>query len=289
LEKSGRGDFQSLEMTAAVAIVSGMAFIADTHVHLYPFHDIATALGGAMERLGKLAPGLPRVLCLTERGDCRFFRSRRELPESTRELAAASGLFQTVIPLPPPFSSVSAGPDALAITDNAGGKLFIIAGRQIATSERLEVSCLTVDANIPDGITLADAVVRVREAGGVAAIPWGVGKWLGARGKIVREILGRNPDVLAGDSSLRPLFWPEPVFRATAGRVVAGSDPLPAPGEEKQVGGYSTIFDAPFDENDPAGSVRAALRTGPGFRIVGRRGCPVEVWLRLRAMKKAAR
>lgn len=250
-----------------------MAFVADTHVHLYPVHDLALALRGAMARLGALAPDLPRVLCLTERQECRFFRDHRE-----------GGL-----KLPTPFSIANAGDHALVVLDNAGGRLFLVAGRQIATRERLEVHCIGRDAGIPDGLPLRDAIQRVREADGVAVLPWGVGKWLGKRGQLVADALADFPDVFAGDSSLRPAGWPEPVLTQFPGRVVWGSDPLPAPGEEDEAGCYVTIVDAPFDERDPAAALLAALRGGVAMKPAGRRCGPLEVWHRLRNMRKAAR
>jgi hypothetical protein len=263
-------NFQSLEIQTA-AMFRGMSFIADTHVHLYPFYDLAAALRGAMSRLAALAPGLPRVLCLTERRDGHFFRD------------AISG----AVKMPPPFSVFPAGKNSLVVIDNAGEKLFVVAGRQLATSERLEVHCIGIDADIPDGLPLRDAIEHVLVAGGVPVIPWGVGKWLGRRGLLVSEALNQSSETFAGDSSLRPWCWPEKDFVALPARVLFGSDPLPAPGEENQIAGYATIFDAPFDEADPAASVTAALRNGAPMRRAGKRGGPLAVWKRLQAMKKA--
>lgn len=252
--------------------VPGMAFIADMHVHLYPCHDIAAALRGAMSRLDALAPGLPRVLCLTERSDCHFFR---DIISGTKKL-------------PPPFSAAPSGEGAIEVIDNAGGRFFIVAGRQAATMEKLEIHCIGCDAEIPERLPLPDAIERVIVEGGIPAIPWGLGKWLGARGRLVEEILGKHVEVFASDSSMRPVGWPEKIFRAAPSRVIFGSDPLPVRGEEIHVGRYATLFGPSLDEGDPAASVAAALRTG-NFRSAGSRCGPVEVWLRQQAMKKAVR
>ena len=257
-----------------------MAFIADTHVHLYPFFDLTAALRGALQRLGALAPGLPRAIFLTERSDCHFFRDMYErLTADASNGASAS--FEN-------FQFARAGENALVAT-TGGEKLFIIAGRQIATVERLEVHSLAVDVEIPDGLPLADAIARVCDAGGVPVIPWGVGKWLGARGRLVRDALEKNADVLAGDSSMRPTPWPEPCFRSAALRVIAGTDPLPVRGEEQQIGRYATIFDGDLDGCDSAASVRNALRRVPqsGCKMTGYRCGPIEVFTRSRAMKNA--
>ena len=249
-----------------------MSFIADTHVHIYPAHNAAVSLRAGLTNLAALAPGLPRVLCLTERAECRFFRD------------VVSG----AVKLPLPFSAIPAGKSAFVAMDNGGEKLFVIAGRQIATGERLEISCLGSDEDFPDGISAREAIGRVRDAGGVPVIPWGVGKWLGSRGRLVAELIGENSDLFAGDSSLRPRGWPEKIFSLHASRTICGTDPLPAPGAENETGRYATIFNAPFDEHDPATSLRAALRTG-NFSNAGERCGPLEVWRRLRAMKSAGR
>lgn len=267
-------------------MVRGMGFVADTHVHLYPFYDLAAALHGAMTRLGALAPGLPRVICLTERSDCHFFRPRRDPPV----VAHARGLFHVTPPLPPPFSTEPAGKNALLVLNTLSGeKLFVVAGRQIATSDKLEVHCIGCDAEIPDGLPLRDALEHVLVAGGVPVIPWGVGKWLGARGKIVRTLLNERSVIFAGDSSLRPFCWPEKSFSSARGRVLCGTDSLPAPGEENQIGRYATVFDAPFDERDPAVALLAALRGGATLQSVGNRGGPTGVLRRLQGMKRAGR
>jgi hypothetical protein len=251
-----------------------MEFIADTHVHLYPCYDTAAALRFAMLRLAMLAPGLPRVLCLTERSDCHFFR---DLHSGAKKI-------------PPPFSFHTSGDSALTLTDNAGQKIYLIAGRQIATLEKLEVHCLGIDADIPDRLPIADVIESVIVAGGIPVIPWGLGKWLGKRGHIVRDIAAKNSEVFLGDSTMRPTIWPEPVFSSARSRVLAGSDPLPFAGDEVQIGVYSTVFTADFDENDPAESLRAALRNATNSRrIVGERCSAMAVYRRQMAMKKAAR
>lgn len=252
-----------------------MEFIADTHVHLYACYDIVAALRISMLRLAGLAAGAPRVLCLTERSDCHFFRALHTGGKK----------------LPPPFSLHPSGDSALTLTDNAGEKVHLIAGRQIATLEKLEVHCLGIDADIPDRLPITDVIENVIVAGGIPVIPWGLGKWLGKRGHIVRDIAKRNSEVFLGDSTMRPTIWPEPVFGAAKPRVLAGSDPLPFSGDESRIGAFATVFASDFNEDDPAESLRAALRNAStnGCRIVGERCSAMEVYRRQMAMKKAAR
>lgn len=250
-----------------------MSFIADTHVHLYPVHEAATLLTGAYQRLAALAPGLPCVLCLTERAGCEVFRDWSTSPEHA----------------PAGFLVRPAGDAALQIQGPGGLLLYLVAGRQLATAERLEVHCLGRDTDLPDGLSTVEAIERVRTAGGIPAIPWGIGKWLGARGRLVREVVARHPGVWLGDSSLRPSCWPESCFRRAASRVLAGSDPLPAAGEEHQAGRLASRFESAFDPADPARALRSALSHPASVRPVGSHSGPLEVWRRQQAMKRAVR
>jgi hypothetical protein len=83
--------------------------------------------------------------------------------------------------------------------------------------------------------------------------------------------------LLLGDTRIRPWAWPEPgpmrTGRARGLGVIAGSDPLPFAGEERQLGTYGVAWPGGLDPADPARSVREGLlRPAAGRRTVGRRG-----------------
>jgi hypothetical protein len=67
--------------------------------------------------------------------------------------------------------------------------------------------------------------------------------------------------------------------------VIAGSDPLPVPGEEKYAGTFATVFEGDFDAAKPVSAMRALLKVR-GI-IAGRRCGPLEVLQRLRKNSKA--
>ena len=243
-----------------------MTFVADAHVHVYAVHDPGALFRHAAHNLGRLATAAggdaTRAVFLTERGDCRAFAE------------LSSGRMR------PAGCHVNSTRDALALhLDCAEGALYLIAGRQMATRERLEVLALGLAEPLPDGLSLAEAVAAVQEAGALAVIPWSPGKWLFERGRaLARLVDSADPErLLLADSSLRPRGTPEPGLfaraRAHGMRVIAGTDPLPLPGEERLVGSYAVVCHGDFDAEQPASSARRLLCDAP-VRAGRRRSLP---------------
>ncbi len=236
----------------------------DAHVHLYPQFDLKEAFTDAFRNLTALSGGTagPRLLLLTERSDCWFFDnlSADQLPEeySLDRLAEGPGV---------------------KITSPAKETLFLIAGRQIVSRESLEVCALACTLQLPDRqYAAAEIVDRVHLAGGVPALNWAPGKWLFSRGKVVVALLQRfHPDeLLIGDTTMRPALWSTPCLMRSAQRsgfhILAGSDPLPFSGEEKQIGRYACRMQAAWQNDRPIASLRAALlNTNSVIERVGQR------------------
>jgi hypothetical protein len=93
-----------------------------------------------------------------------------------------------------------------------GQCLYIIAGRQIVTAERLEVLALGFEGLVPDGEPIRQVIDRVRSAAAVAVIPWGFGKWWGRRGKVVSGLLKDHERLgfFLGDNGGRTAFLGRP-------------------------------------------------------------------------------
>ena len=238
-----------------------MLLIADTHVHFYPCYDLAAWLDAAFHNLSRPGPHA-KILMLTERHDCHAFRDNI-------------------------FGGDRAGAGALCV-NRGPEKLFILAGRQIVTRERLEVLALATDADIADGQPMVDVLKRVRDAGGVPVLAWAPGKWFFKRGKIVVDVLERETpgSLLIGDTSLRPTLWADPDLMSFAHargfNIIAGSDPLPFPGEEKYVGTYGVACEANFDSTNAAASMqRVLMDAGTKFVTRGKRCGVLEVMRRL--------
>ena len=257
-----------------------MRIVADTHVHLYDAYDLATALRTLSENLGRLDAEAARFGFLTERGECDFFR--RLADDGARIL---KNVF-----------AVRLLPEGgiLELSGN-GPPLFLVAGRQIATVERLEVLALATPARFPDNRTVIETVRGVLDAGGVPVLTWAFGKWLGARGRVVRAAVDafQPGELLLGDSSLRPIGWPEPrpIRRGLARGLglVGGSDALPVAGEERHLGAFGSVFDAGVDMAHPLASLCGALCAVPfSARRVGRRCGLLEVLARRRSCSRVA-
>jgi len=265
--------------------------IADTHVHLYPCYDLNAALGNAFNSLSLLAPepgkagkegGAHLAICLTERQDCHFFR---QLRAGSVKLA---GDLYTVEPC--------AEDNVVAIRNWEGRRLFVFAGRQIVTSEKLEVLSLTYDADILDGGLIRPVIDRVLAGGGVPVLPWSPGKWFGKRGSIIGDLITSvYPDnFLIGDSALRPIGWGEPglfLYGLEKGfKIIAGTDPLPFAGDENSIGKYGITCNSAFDAAKPLSEMRRLLKD-PAIPVsrVGRRNCPWIAFRRFMANRNSSK
>lgn len=143
-----------------------------------------------------------------------------------------------------------------------GAPVFIVAGRQAVTAEGIEVLALGTREHAADGSPLRATVEAVRRAAALPVLPWGVGKWTGRRGALVREAVADRaafPCLCVADSGVRPRFLPRPALIAEAeraGRIsLAGTDPLPVAGDEGKAGRFGFIAAAEIDEDRPFGAL----------------------------------
>jgi len=206
--------------------------LMDAHVHVYPGVDVAGLLSAAAREFQKTSERLSAVrwravLFLTETASVDWFES-----------VVASGGATAIGPW-----TLALGPDdSLRIEASGGGlTLDIIAGRQIVTAERIEVHALGTRAKIPDGMDLSPTIAAIHAVDALAVLPWGVGKWLGARRALIKGILSSTSDVYLSDNGGRPGFWRESLLaraRLEGKPVLSGTDPLPLPAEEYRVGRF---------------------------------------------------
>lgn len=241
-----------------------MRIVFDTHVHLYPFYDLELLLASAHRQLSGIAPAADlRVLCLTERTGQTSFEA----------------LAQGRMSAPGWTIGGTADPALLSARATDGRTLSLLAGRQLIAAERIEVLVLGADLRLDDGLPARDILARIREAGAVAVLPWGLGKWLGQRGNLISNLLesAQPGDFALADTYLLPALAPRPgPLRAASARgfrVLAGTDPLPKPGEEKLAGRYGVLAEAEVDPANHGPSLRRVLGD-PSVRLqtVGRRG-----------------
>ena len=257
------------------------AVVMDCHLHLYYCFDRDASLAGLVRRLDLLAgagfsqPPVRVALLYERHGEHAFDR-----------LAGCQA---------GPFTIVRGNePGTLLVSDKSGAALWIIAGRQINTVERIEILAPAGSVDMPDGRPARDVISAIRGAGLVPALAWAPGKWLFGRGTLVRDIVGESGpgELLLCDSAIRPRCMPlPPAMRLGLKRglgIIAGSDPLPFRGDDKWMGTYGIATPCDFDPQLPATSIRKLLAGLRGkTHIAGRRGAVFSAIFRLVAHHRA--
>lgn len=244
--------------------------LVDSHVHVYPQFDAARLLFSAHENFARqmranAAPQAPwqGVLMLSETHACNWFERVREHGES--EIHG--------------WRMQSTGDDiSLLATGPAQQRLHIVAGRQINSREGVEILTLASTVRIADGAPIESVVKQGLAAGALVVLPWGAGKWLGHRGRLVartlQESARRGERVFAGDNGGRPSVWPRPtVFTESEARgcpVLPGTDPLPIVGCEARVGTYGFAMKGPLQELQTGLQLRQQLLAAKTLQPFGR-------------------
>jgi len=89
--------------------------------------------------------------------------------------------------------------------------IIIIAGSQIVAKEKIEI--LSVGTPLPSlaGKEIKSTITKITEKGALPILPWGVGKWVGKRGRILEDLIKQPnlPRFFISDSGNRPKFWPK--------------------------------------------------------------------------------
>lgn len=263
--------------------------IVDTHIHLYRQFDLSLLLNSAYEnmkscsRASELSNNVLPVLGLTLTPPEISWEELNETCDKREPIVGKGGEWR--------LSKTS--DDALLCASNpAGGQVYLLCGRQLVTSEKLELLVLGSDSPVYDGTKglLWHVENNLSE---LLVIPWAIGKWLGHRGAIVSEVISRHSDVIhIGDNGGRPAFWSHVrQFKEVAQSTNAiwpGTDPLPLPGQECAVG-LNTIAVEGVDLATLSGKdLVAALRTNNSPIITrARRENPIDFFynqIRLRLL-----
>jgi hypothetical protein len=245
--------------------------LADGHVHFHrcftwpAFLEAATVnLARARARLG-LAADVPACLMLTESAGVSAYRVLSREPSALRSSGWHVGSTDEACSLV--VSRRRALPHGhLCLESSRREAIIVVAGRQIVTAERLEVLALALGDEVPDGRPCREVLREVTDRGALAVIPWGVGKWLGRRGRLVRDLIAGGCEVpfCLGDNGGRAGAMGRPSLFDVAERsgvpVLAGSDPLPMPEQVCRVGSYGFVLGDWQATSRPAAKVTAKLR-----------------------------
>ena len=97
---------------------------------------------------------------------------------------------------------------------------------------------------------------KINRENGLAVIPWGFGKWMGSKGKILDDFVKNvKMDFYMGDNSNRPIFIPIPKqiknWQSDGKITLSGSDPLPFKSEFRKAGSFGIYIYGDFDSNTP--------------------------------------
>jgi hypothetical protein len=206
-------------------------WVVDLHVHFYNGFDLDRAVRSAWKNAQALGGARPGGLCWC--------------------LASPPGidsldLLKAVAQKQSSSTKIAETTDrqgcAVARLESSDGLIVVVPGTQAISAEGLEV--LSLGAQLPDHKPepLELLVDSVKKAGGLPVVPWGVGKWLGGRGKLVAKLVQNSRTLdspLFADNANRPWWWPYPRLLKTAVAnghfVVTGSDPLPIKGDEIRI------------------------------------------------------
>ena len=137
-------------------------------------------------------------------------------------------------------------------------KIILIAGRQIATRDGLEILALGTRDHFEDGAGIEETLAHLAETRTRAVLPWGFGKWIGRRGRIVRDLIqdiDPKSGFALGDSANRPMSWPAPpqfdIAEDRAIPVLPGTDPLPLTGEHLRTASFGFTAPLPLSASTP--------------------------------------
>lgn len=231
--------------------------LVDAHVHIHECFACERFLDAAAANFARARDDLHA------KGDVYGFLMLTESAGVDRFAALANGQLQTgswqIVPTSEPVSLLATKPGA--------SPLFVVAGRQIATAERLEVLALGTRECPPDGAPLRATLTTLAttDALALAVVPWGFGKWTGRRGRYLARLFAEPADIplYAGDNGGRPGGFRRPKLLALAERhgklVLPGTDPLPFPGEINKVGRYGFVAEFDLDRARPFASLHRWL------------------------------
>jgi hypothetical protein len=127
---------------------------------------------------------------------------------------------------------------SLQAKHNGNYNLFVVAGRQIITEEKLEVLALATDNHFKDGKPIKQVIQSIHDQGALPVIPYGFGKWFGRRGLILRDLIEKTKN---------PRFF------------LPGSDPLPFTSECRRAGSFGFSVNGLISSKHPAEELKHIL------------------------------
>lgn len=236
------------------------AVIIDAHVHIYAMFDVAKLLDSACKNFIDATKqrnilNFTGILLLSETSNENWHNQQSKILNSD-----ASGNMLTYGEWN--LSLLQNDTCTIRAIRSTGELIYIIAGKQIATKEGLEILALITTKTFKDGLPTQESLTQIQQSDDIAIMPWAVGKWLGKRGNIINKMLQdhKRPLFFLGDNSGRPSFWINPdhfkLAKKMSIQVIPGSDPLPITDEESRVGQFGFIARDILIESKPSEAIK---------------------------------
>ncbi len=240
-----------------------MTTLIDAHVHCYPSYPLDEFLRAAARNFHQNARDLNSadnyagLLVFTEAKQEGSFQRLLNLLEKEPHddrLPAGWRIRRT------------AEDASLHLKADNGISIFVLAGKQVVTSEDLEVLAIGRNCAPPLRGSLDETVKFVQEQGAIPVIPWGCGKWFQRRGRIIKALIrDRSGEMIfLGDNGNRPFFWRQSAIFSLGSAAgfanLPGSDPLPLAGEHLRPGSFGVSLSGVLEAETPYQSLRAHLR-----------------------------
>jgi hypothetical protein len=166
----------------------------------------------------------------------------------------------------------------LIVATRAEKAITLAPARQINSANRLEFLLLGCAEEVEDGLA-EQSIIDSYSDSCMVICPWGVGKWLGKRGKLLSTLIANNTEGLfLGDNGGRPSIWRHvPQFKETRNAILNGSDPLPIAKEINRVASFGTKLAYKPTAQDKELSLQSALKLIKTSRTVNY-GSPVSLF-----------
>jgi hypothetical protein len=232
--------------------------LIDSHVHIYDCFKInkffESALTNFKYQNQKIGPEkFIGILFLTETRDNNYFAKLKE------------NYFQKELLDLNLKQLKNSETQSLVYQNGTGNYLVIISGKQIVTSEKLEVLALGTIENLNYGDSLIKSIEKIESIGAIPVLPWGVGKWTGKRKRVLENLINseKSSTYFLGDNSGRLSFWPVPkLFKIAENKgiiTLRGSDPLPINSQEKKAGSFGFYINTSIDLENPAKEISKVM------------------------------
>lgn len=233
----------------------------DSHVHIYDCFDLALFFDNAHLNFKRAASRCTNatdftgILMLAERSSERWFQN----------LVSKLGIGDGENTVGNWRISFNEEDESINLRDKHNNKLILIPGHQVVSNEGLEVLALCTQTRFTDGAPIVDLIDEIRSHNAIVVIPWGVGKWFGKRGQVVKELIqsGHLAGCFLGDIIGRPVVWPKPDLFTLAVkngvRILPGTDPLPLAPEAKIPGRYGAYITAQISDANPTRDIKKLL------------------------------